>query len=140
MGRVPLGELAGGNISPINRAIDNPLARNAATVQAGKAFFTQMNCAGCHGYDLKGGMGPDLTDRYWRYGGAPVDIYNSIFQGRPQGMPAWGDALPPQTIWQLVTYIESFGGGFTAEAGVESLEGDRPGGNVAPEAARDSGR
>ena len=61
-----------------------------------------MNCAACHGYDLKGGMGPDLTDTYWRYGGSPADIYKSIFEGRPQGMPAWGRALPPAMIWKVV--------------------------------------
>ena len=43
-------------------------------------------------------------------------------------------------IWQLVTYIESFGGSFTADFGVKSLEGDRPSGGVAPEARRDSSR
>ena len=139
VGRIPLGDLAGGRITPLSD-VANPLAGDAAAVQAGKALFLQMNCAGCHGYDLKGGMGPDLTDRYWRYGGAPVDIYSSIFEGRPQGMPAWGGALPPQTIWRVVSYIESFGGSFPAKLGVESLEGDRKGGTVAPEVSRDSGR
>ena len=139
IGRVPLGEFAGGRVSALNDIV-NPLAGNAAAAQTGKTFFIQMNCAGCHGYDLTGGMGPDLTDRYWRYGGAPVDIYNSIFQGRPQGMPAWGNALQPQAIWQLVTYIESFGGSFPSAVGRASLEGDRKSDRVAPEARRDSTR
>ena len=55
-------------------------------------------------------MGPDLTDTEWRYGGLPVQIYKTIRDGRPQGMPAWGVALPPDDIWKLVAYVQSFGG------------------------------
>lgn len=76
-------------------------------IAAGKTLFAKMNCAGCHTYTGKGFMGPDLTDTYWRYGGAPEDIYRSIYEGRPQGMPAWGKKLPPDQIWQLVHYIRS---------------------------------
>ncbi len=76
-------------------------------VAAGKTLFAKMNCAGCHTYTGKGFMGPDLTDSYWRYGGAPEEIYRSIYEGRPQGMPAWGKALPSDEIWQLVHYIGS---------------------------------
>ena len=52
-------------------------------------------------------MGPDLTDSYWRYGGAPAQVFSSLLEGRPQGMPSWGKALPPTEIWKLVTYIAS---------------------------------
>ena len=90
-----------------------------------------MKCAGCHGYDAKGGMGPDRTDTEWRYGGTPIDIYTSISEGRPQGMPAWGNTLPPNTIWLLVSYIQSLGGAFTAAA---------PGEGEAPQAAAAQGQ
>lgn len=78
-----------------------------AAVQAGKTLYVKMNCAGCHTYTGKGWMGPDLTDAYWRYGGAPEDIYRSIYEGRAQGMPAWGKKLPSDEIWELVHYIGS---------------------------------
>jgi mono/diheme cytochrome c family protein len=81
---------------------DSPQAR-----EAGHTLFVKMNCAGCHTYTGKGWMGPDLTDSYWRFGGAPEDIYRSIYEGRPQGMPAWGKALAPDEIWQLVLYIRA---------------------------------
>lgn len=74
---------------------------------AGHTLYVKMNCAGCHSYTGKGWMGPDLTDSYWRYGAAADDIYRSIYLGRPQGMPAWGQALQPEQIWQLVHYIGS---------------------------------
>jgi cytochrome c oxidase cbb3-type subunit 3 len=57
-------------------------------------------------------MGPDLTDKAWRYGGTPIEVYKSIYEGRPQGMPAWGNTLPTQPVWQLVAYIQSLGGTF----------------------------
>ena len=37
-----------------------------------------------------GGIGPPLMDDRWIYGSAPENIYASIVQGRPNGMPAWG--------------------------------------------------
>ena len=57
------------------------------------------------------GWGPPLNDSYWRYGGSPVEIYKSIYEGRPKGMPAWGVALPPNEIWALTAYVSSLGGG-----------------------------
>jgi cytochrome c oxidase cbb3-type subunit 3 len=69
-------------------------------------------------------MGPDLTDTYWRYGGSPADIYKSIYEGRPQGMPAWGRALSPDVIWKLVAYIESKGGAFPGRLADVARQGD----------------
>jgi cytochrome c oxidase cbb3-type subunit 3 len=83
------------------------LADSAQAREAGHTLFVKMTCAGCHTYTGKGWMGPDLTDSYWRFGGAPEDIYRSIYEGRPQGMPAWGKALSPNEIWQLVLYIRT---------------------------------
>lgn len=112
---VPLGHVPGlTDSSALAQAIPNPYEGDLQAVVAGHALYIQMNCAGCHAYNAKGNMGPDLTDTYWRYGGLPVDIYRSIHDGRPQGMPAWGAALPPQEIWKLVAYIESLGGTFPA--------------------------
>lgn len=108
---VPLG-FAAGEAPKLNVSTANPLAGDPNSIAEGKKLFVSMNCAGCHGYDAKGGMGPDLTDRAWRYGGTPIDVYKSIYEGRPQGMPAWGNALPSQPLWQLVAYIQSLGGTF----------------------------
>jgi cytochrome c oxidase cbb3-type subunit III len=85
----------------------NPLAGNADAVEAGHVLFGKMNCAGCHAYDLTGGMGPDLTDAVWLYGGKPGEIFHTIAEGTPRGMPAWKDKLTNDQIWQLVSYIQS---------------------------------
>jgi len=133
LARVPLGPLVEAPERSLASGITNPTAGQPQAVEQGGQLFTQMNCAGCHGFDAKGGMGPDLTNTYWRYGGTPAAIYKSIYEGRPQGMPAWGRALPPGSIWLLVAYIQSLGGSFPAEAYQASLQGDRPGELVAPE-------
>lgn len=110
---VPQGLSAGG-APPITVSLDNPLANDPNAGEEGRKLFVAMNCAGCHGYDAKGNIGPNLTDTQWRYGGTPIDIYKSIYEGRAQGMPAWGNVLPAMSIWQLVAYIQSLGGTFPA--------------------------
>ncbi len=129
---VPLGDVAGA-VSTLGSSIANPYGSDPQAVQQGEQLFVKMNCAGCHGYGAKGGIGPDLTDKYWRYGGVPVAIYKSIYEGRPQGMPAWNPALPPQDIWKLVAYIGSLGGTYTPDQYQASIQGDHVGDNVAAE-------
>jgi len=80
--------------------------RYPLSYNAGAALFTGMNCDGCHGGGAVGAVGPSLTDGRWRYGGADADIYRSIAEGRPKGMPAFGGVLPPAMIWRLVAYIK----------------------------------
>ena len=124
LARVAIGDLAGIGNNTLDAQIANPYANDRAAVEEGHDKFIDMNCASCHGYDLKGGMGPDLTDTYWRYGGSPADIYKSVYEGRPQGMPAWGRALPPQVIWKVVSYIQSKGGSFPAGLADRGRQGD----------------
>ena len=124
LARVAIGDLAGVGNNTLDAQVANPYANDRAAVVEGHDKFIDMNCASCHGYDLKGGMGPDLTDTYWRYGGSPADIYKSIYEGRPQGMPAWGRALPPQVIWKVVSYIQSKGGSYPAGLADRGRQGD----------------
>ncbi len=46
----------------------------------------------------------------WIYGSSPAQIYESIAEGRPNGMPSWGGQIQEYQIWQLVTYVRSVGG------------------------------
>jgi cytochrome c oxidase cbb3-type subunit III len=50
---------------------------------------------------------PSLADQRWRYGGSDEEIFQSIYFGRPKGMPAFGGALGSDGIWILVTYLHS---------------------------------
>lgn len=124
LARVAIGDIAGVGNNTLDAAVKNPYSGDMAAIKEGEDLFVGMNCAACHGYDLKGGMGPDLTDTYWRYGGSPADVYKSIFEGRPQGMPAWGRTIPPVLIWKVAAYIESKGGTFPARLADRGRQGD----------------
>ena len=87
--------------------VKNPLAGNKNAVASGETLFSAMNCIGCHAPEAGGGMGPPLGDVAWIYGDSPADIYLTISNGRPNGMPSYGNALPPQSIWTLVSYVQS---------------------------------
>lgn len=94
----------------VTAASKNPLGSSPDAIAAGEVLFGKMNCAGCHGYDLAGGMGPDLIDPAWLYGGKAGEIFLTISNGTPAGMPKWNDKLKPEQIWQLVSYIQSKAG------------------------------
>jgi cytochrome c oxidase cbb3-type subunit 3 len=79
---------------------------NAEAVNSGRILFGQFNCSGCHS-NGGGGMGPDLMDDEWIYGGRLEQIHQTIVEGRPNGMPAWGGRIPDQQIWQLAAYVRS---------------------------------
>jgi cytochrome c oxidase cbb3-type subunit 3 len=96
---------AGGSSPPPD--VGSPYRYNAPGISEGKRLYSAYNCAGCHALGGGGGMGPALSDDKWIYGHEPRQIYASIVQGRPNGMPAWGDRIPAQQVWQLVAYIES---------------------------------
>lgn len=128
---VPLGDVAGVTPNRLASTIDNPYTGNPQAIQEGKQLFRQMNCADCHGYTAKGGMGPDLTDHSWRYGGAPVNVFKSIAEGRPKGMPAWGPALPEVEIWKIVAYIQTLGGTVPADSADQLMQGNESGENDA---------
>jgi cytochrome c oxidase cbb3-type subunit 3 len=102
----PVVNLYPGGVRP-QTEIESPVADDPEAVQRGMEFFTQMNCVGCHAPNGAGGMGPALSNAKFIYGSAPADIYLTILQGRPKGMPAWGGMLPDQVIWDLVAYIQS---------------------------------
>src|SRR3989440_674958 len=87
---------------------ENPYRRDKRAADAGAKIFTAMNCDGCHGGAGVGWVGPSLADGRWRFGGADGEIFQSIYYGRPHGMPAYGGLLlAPDAVWKLVTCIQS---------------------------------
>lgn len=97
----------GGVPMPRGMVLRNPYEGNAAAVATGAKLFVAYNCVDCHGADGSGAMGPSLADGRWHFGGTAPEVYESIFQGRPDGMPAWGSLLSSDQIWTLVTYVRS---------------------------------
>lgn len=102
--QVPISDLAPG-ASPTRPSIKNPAQGDPQATNRGMQYFIGFNCNGCHADNGGGGMGPALSNNIFLYGSAPENIYLSIYQGRPNGMPAWGAVLPDAVIWDLVTYI-----------------------------------
>jgi cytochrome c oxidase cbb3-type subunit 3 len=82
---------------------------NAYAVNEGQRLFRWFNCSGCHA-NGGGGMGPALMNDKWVYGARPEQIYQSIVQGRPNGMPSFRGKLPEYQVWQLVAYVRSIAG------------------------------
>jgi len=97
--------LRAGGFEPHAGKLSNPFTHNAQAVKDGEKLFSTMNCDGCHGGGALGWVGPSLVDGRWRYGGSDGEVYQSIFYGRPRGMPAYGGMLPSDAIWRIVTYL-----------------------------------
>jgi cytochrome c oxidase cbb3-type subunit III len=89
--------------------IHNPYAGSAAAAATGRQLFVGFNCAGCHSGYAGGGMGPSLRDSLWIYGSSDQQIFSTIAEGRPYGMPAWGGRLPADLIWKIITYLRTLG-------------------------------
>ncbi|MGF1464918.1 MAG: cbb3-type cytochrome c oxidase N-terminal domain-containing protein [Sandaracinaceae bacterium] len=82
------------------------LASQSAVVASGQEVFAS-NCVACHREDGGGNIGPNLTDSHWLYGGTGVEIYTSIHEGRPNGMPAWGSILGETPVRAATAYVLS---------------------------------
>lgn len=91
----------------VELGVEKPAAGDTGSAERGMKYFANFNCSGCHAANGGGGMGPALSNRTFIYGDKPEQIYLSIAQGRPAGMPAWGTVLPDTVIWDLVSYIKS---------------------------------
>jgi len=89
--------------------VSGPFEDNAYGVSEGKRLYTQYNCAGCH-FNGGGGIGPPLMDDVWIYGSEPVNIYSTIVEGRPNGMPSFRNKIPDEQVWQIASYVRSLSG------------------------------
>jgi cytochrome c oxidase cbb3-type subunit III len=86
-----------------------PYDENAYAVSQGKTLYNQFNCSGCH-FQGGGGIGPPLMDDEWIYGSRPENVFESIVEGRPNGMPSFGGKIVTDQVWQLVAYVRSMSG------------------------------
>ncbi len=102
----PTSELRPGPAVRQPEPVKNPYAGDPQAIAQGQKLYQAFNCVGCH-FGGGGGIGPPLMDRDWIYGGEPANIFQSIAQGRPNGMPAFGIMLPDDQIWILAAYVQS---------------------------------
>jgi cytochrome c oxidase cbb3-type subunit III len=95
--------------APAPSAGTSPYQENAWALGEGKRLFNAYNCVGCHA-NGGGGIGPALMDDEWIYGFHPQNIYSSIVEGRPNGMPSFRNKIPDYQVWQIVAYVQSMSG------------------------------
>jgi len=100
--------------------VKNPYEGNSYAITEGQRLYNWYNCAGCH-FRGGGGIGPALMDKVWIYGGEPGNIYASILEGRPNGMPSWRGKIPEYQIRQIATFVQSL----RAARGIASPPGPR---------------
>jgi cytochrome c oxidase cbb3-type subunit 3 len=87
----------------------NMYQESAYAVSEGQKLYEQYNCVGCHAHG-GGGIGPPLMDRDWIYGSEPGNIFTTIMQGRPNGMPSFRNRIPEYQAWELAAYVRSLAG------------------------------
>ena len=102
-------------------AARNPYADDERAKADGRALYEGFNCAGCHGSTGGGGIGPPFADADWIYGDQPENIFQSVAQGRPNGMPSFGGKIPEESLWKIVAYVRSLSP--TAGQPAAALEG-----------------
>lgn len=98
---------------------------NAQAVTEGMQLFKAYNCNGCHS-NGGGGMGPNLMDDVWIYGGRLEQIHQTLVEGRPNGMPSWGGKVPDHQLWEIAAYVRSLSLPATLEANSGATPGQHP--------------
>jgi putative heme-binding domain-containing protein len=89
------------------RPTKNPLEGKADAIQNGGAMF-RTRCAGCHGPDARGYLGPDLTG-LWASGSTDDRIFDTVRGGVPgTEMPAAdSQRVPDRDIWMILAYVRT---------------------------------
>lgn len=88
-------------------------------INAAQELFVQ-NCSPCHGMAGGGGVGPNLTDKYWVHGGSVQDIFRVIKYGVPEkGMIPWQAQLTPVQMQDLASFIITLEGAELPDGGKE---------------------
>lgn len=129
---VPIVRTSGLVAGPMQPDLDfkNPYEGNKNAMADGREYYNWFNCTGCHGGAGGGGIGPPFADSDWIYGGEPANVFQSIVQGRPNGMPSFAGRIPDEQVWKIVAYVRSLSGseGAPGRAGGQGGRGKSSGG------------
>ncbi len=90
---------------PVTAADIDAIAADELALQNGAALYAKV-CVRCHGASGQGNVGPNLTDEFWIGGGSSVDIFNTIYLGRPgKGMQAWGPTYGRGGVLTVAAFV-----------------------------------
>ena len=78
--------------------------RSQGNLASGRQVYVQ-NCARCHGDDAKGKNGPRLVGKSL----SQDQIEQTVTEGRPPKMPAFGNQLSPTEVKAVAAYVRSLG-------------------------------
>jgi mono/diheme cytochrome c family protein len=104
------------------KAMEKP---DEETLTEGRTLYNQYNCSGCHAAG-GGAIGPALMDDEWIYGDGLDNIFYTIVEGRPQGMPAFRGRIPDGQIRTIAHYVQSLASPDAMPAGNPSAVADDP--------------
>lgn len=92
------------------RPTKNPFEGNSQAISNGRAMF-RTRCAGCHGPDARGYLGPDLTG-LWAAGGTDDRLFDIVRRGVPGTEMTAADPLRvlDKDIWQVLAYVRTLSG------------------------------
>ena len=119
----------------------NDYEENAQALSEGKQLYSAFNCVGCHAHG-GGGMGPPLMDSKWIYGSNPEQVFATIVEGRPNGMPSFRGRIPDHQVWEIAAYVRSMSGLASKSASPgrnDDLRMGLPENSVKPQTPTDSG-
>jgi len=88
-------------------AAELKLLDDEAALSEGKAVYTEMACAACHGVNGEGNaIGPNLTDNNWIHGCSFTKVYEMISNGNAvKGMTPFKDKLTPDKIAKVASFV-----------------------------------
>ena len=75
------------------------------------AVIYEDECSACHGDSGEGDVGPNLTDKYWIFGGSVENISKIVADGSSEeGMPSYKKEIRPADIKAVANYLISLEG------------------------------
>ena len=61
-------------------------------------------------------------DDNWIYGSEPGNIFATIMQGRPNGMPSFRNRIPEYQAWEIAAYVRSLSGLLPADVAPNRMD------------------